>query len=335
MHPYQLQPYSGMQSRHRCPACKHRSKSFVRYINTSTGAEIAPHVGRCSRQDKCAYHLPPATYFSELRSIHGSRLTADGKKPRATKRHEPSTINHECYYIHPEYVNNSFINYEHNNFVQYLIKRFGFNKADELVGAYRIGTSAYWHGATIFWQLDNLGYVRSGKIMLYNKETGKRVKKPFNHITWAHKVIQREFAANSVQFADGSPAITAKGPLKTENFILKQCLFGEHLLINSPYKPIAVVESEKTAIIASAMMPAFIWLAAGSMEGLNAEKCQVLNGRKVMLFPDVNAHKKWKLKAQELQRTMPGTIFAISDQLERLATDKDRKMGVDLGDVLI
>lgn len=336
MRPYQLQPYSGMQSRYKCPACNHRNKTFSRYINTQTGEQLAPHVGKCDRQDNCGYHLTPSQYFAETRLVHRPWSMVHSK-PKKSMDYGPSTID---YYVNPNYVNDSFVNYQHNNFVQYLITRFGLDKADELVGAYRIGTGSYWHGATIFWQLDSLGYVRSGKIMLYNKATGKRVKQPFNHITWAHTVILKQMkegnaAVGSEQLPVGSYEKLANCQPATANFILKQCLFGEHLLIASPFKPVAIVESEKTAIIASAMMPGYIWLAAGSLDGLNADKCRVLNGRKVMLFPDVNAHRKWKLKAAELRRAMPGTTFAVSDQLERLATELDRKKGVDLGDVLV
>lgn len=44
---------------------------------------------------------------------------------------------------------------------------------------------------------------------------------------------------------------------------LPQCLFGEHLLKKYPNKTVALVESEKTAIICSALMPDYIWLATG------------------------------------------------------------------------
>lgn len=75
------------------------------------------------------------------------------------------------------------------------------------------------------------------------------------------------------------------------DFELKQCLFGEHLLRDKA-KPIAIVESEKTAIIASVYLPQFIWLAVGSLTNLNAEKCSVLKGRTVTLFPDLNGFEK-------------------------------------------
>jgi len=327
---YQLQPYQGMASRFRCPACNHRTKTFTRYINTETNEAIAPHVGRCDRQDNCGYHLSPSQYFREAGLVSSWWRAAgntqaqrkSGSRPPAPTRR----LNETEYYISPDYVNDSFHHYDQNNFISYLIKRFGTDTASSLANKYRIGTSSYWHGATIFWQFDTTGHVRSGKVMLYDKQSGKRVKHPFNHITWVHTIIMRNGGGNT-NFIPHQKATAV-------DFKLRQCLFGEHLLITSPYKPVAIVESEKTAIIASALMPAFIWLASGSLEGLNTEKCRILQNRQVILFPDVNAYRKWKTKASELRRAMPGTIIVVSDELERVATDGDRKSGADLGDVL-
>lgn len=313
-HKYHLQPYNGAPSRYRCPGCNHRTKTFTRYIDADTGQQLAPHVGICNRQDNCGYHFTPKQYFA---SVGNYPLATVSRQTAATRKQRPAP--QPDYYIHPDYVNSSFVDYGKNNFYQYLIGRFGLDVAARLAQQYRIGTSSHWHGATVFWQLDAEGYVRTGKIMLYDKQSGKRVKQPYNHITWAHTQILKQMNGGDEQ----EPA----------NFVLNQCLFGEHLLIAGPYKPVAIVESEKTAIIASALMPAFIWLASGSLEGLNPAKCKVLHGRKVMLFPDVNAYSKWKLKAMELQRALPGTTFRVSNELEQIATTTDRKKGVDLGDV--
>ena len=56
-----------------------------------------------------------------------------------------------------------------------------------------------------------------------------------------------------------------------ENWELTQCLFGEHLLsaIDEKQKTVALVESEKTAIIASCIMPKYIWLATGGKSQFN------------------------------------------------------------------
>ncbi len=73
---------------------------------------------------------------------------------------------------------------------------------------------------------------------------------------------------------------------------MKQCLFGEHLLADSSSsaKTVAIVESEKTALVATLFIPDFIWLATGGMhECFNSEAMQVLQGREVILFPDIKA----------------------------------------------
>ena len=54
--------------------------------------------------------------------------------------------------------------------------------------------------------------------------------------------------------------------LKLQDYNLKQCLCGEHLLSEKPTKPVAIVESEKSALIATHYMPEFIWLAGSGMQ---------------------------------------------------------------------
>jgi hypothetical protein len=159
----------------------------------------------------------------------------------------------------------------------------------------------------VFWQIDTKGNIRTGKIMLYSPTTGKRVKEPFNHINWVHKAI------------------------KQLEFELRQCLFGEHLLIDKT-KPVALVESEKTAVIASVYLPQFIWVAVGSLTNLNTKKCSILKGRIVTLFPDINGFDKWNSKAKELSHL---ATFTVSDLLERKASEAERKQGFDLADYLI
>ncbi len=76
--------------------------------------------------------------------------------------------------------------------------------------------------------------------------------------------------------------------------------FGEHLLSRHPDFPVAVVESEKTAIIASMVIHGVIWLATGSKSNLNAlSERSVLNGRDVTLYPDADAIADWRKIAQQ------------------------------------
>ncbi len=62
------------------------------------------------------------------------------------------------------------------------------------------------------------------------------------------------------------------------------CLYGEHLL--SENKIICLVESEKTAIIASYFYKQFDWLATGGSNGLTVDKVQTLINRQVYYLGD-------------------------------------------------
>jgi hypothetical protein len=73
-------------------------------------------------------------------------------------------------------------------------------------------------------------------------------------------------------------------------------------------------------------------MAVGSLTNLNAEKCSILKGRRVTLFPDLNGFEKWSNKAKELSHI---TRFMVSDLLERNATQAERKQGLDIVDYLI
>lgn len=210
----------------------------------------------------------------------------------------------------------SLTGYETNDFVKYLIDLFGSEITGKLVSRYFIGctlhrftNSQFWPyiskaRGTIFWQIDKDGKIRTGKIILFDPTTGKRVKEPFSHINWVHSI------------------------LKLQDFELKQCFFGEHLLTAEPCKPVAIVESEKTAIIASVYLPQFIWLACGSLTNLNHLKCKALTGRNITLFPDKGGFDEWTKKANELKDIVK---FRVSDLLEiRNAEPKS-----DLADYLI
>lgn len=301
---YILEPYKGMNTRYRCPASNcGKGKTFSLYIDTETGEHINPTVGRCNRESNCGYHYTPKQYFQD------NNISFDTPQPKAYKP-RPVTPPQKPVSFIPFEVFKASLNptaFETNHFVQFLIKLFGLDVASQLVSRYFIATSKHWNGATVFWQIDTQGKVRTGKIMLYSPTTGKRVKEPFIHINWVHKA------------------------LKQPEFELRQCLFGTHLLIDKT-KPVAIVESEKTAVIASVYLPQFIWVAVGSLTNLNAEKCRILKGRTIVLFPDLNGFDKWNNKAKELSHLVK---FSISDLLELKANEIERKQGFDLADYLI
>ncbi len=342
---YILEPYKGMKSRYKCPACQSREKTFSRYIDTETGEYLNPDVGRCNRENNCGYHYTPSQYFKD-NPDKCVQCVPKYAPPKHPKTHDSTTfdkfINSKCvpkgestqgtqntysthgtqsthgthgmqskraFFIDKSIFKKSLSDYDKNTFIGYLNGLFGEETTNKIIDTYKIGTSKKWEGSTVFWQIDIEGNVRAGKIMQYDTN-GHRIKKPFNRITWVHKV------------------------LNIDNYSLKQCLFGEHLIKGNDL-PIAVVESEKTACIASIYLPQFIWLACGQLNGLNPEKCESLRGRTVFLFPDLKGFDKWQKKANELQSQLQGTRFLVSDYLERNANPDDLNEGYDLADYLI
>jgi hypothetical protein len=300
---FTLEHYKTPSSRFTCPSCGQK-KRFTRYIDIETRQHLADNVGRCDREQNCGYHYTPKQYFIDHPDHH-----SQPSKPVFIRRAlQPKLAS----LISSEIVQKSMNCFWKNNFVTYLLSIFDKNTVDALISRYHIGTSKNWSGAVIFWQVDFHGKVRTGKIMLYDSISGHRVKKPFNHISWVHSV------------------------LKIADFNLQQCFFGEHLLNLHPDLPVAIVESEKTAIIASVYFPEFIWIATGGKNGCkwnSGDVCKVLQGYKVILWTDVAAFDNWYRKAQQLK--LIGLQVEISDLLERKASEVEKKAGFDIADFLI
>jgi hypothetical protein len=281
--------------KHPCPACK--KMRFVPYVDTFTGKPVAYVVGRCDREDKCGYHLIPSEYYKQ----EGTRPT---DTPTPHKKREP-VPEQEPSFIDTSLMQASLSNYNKNNLCRWLCSVFGERKAFGLTMAYQVGTSKHWSGSCVFWQIDKDGRIRRGKVMLYDNSTGRRVKEPFNHITTAHSLLRL--------------------PLPQP----EQCLFGEHLLSVDQVRPVAVVESEKTAIVAAGFLPEFLWLATAGKNNLSREKLKVVQGRRVVLYPDLGAYEKWR----EIVKGMPSV--SVSDILERRASEADRVEGLDIADYLL
>ncbi|MDO3641216.1 DUF6371 domain-containing protein [Mucilaginibacter sp. L3T2-6] len=317
-HRYTLEPYKGKDTRYMCPACKHRRDTFTRYIDNDTGEHLGAHVGACDRQEKCGYHYKPHEYFKDNPGVW---KPGKSNSIKMDSRPENFSTIPECI------MQGTQRGYHKNNFTRFLARMFGPGEAIGLVEKYKIGSAKYWPGATVFWQIDVNGKVRTGKIMLYSSADCRRVKEPYNHIAWAHSLLSYEVKVNGTK-----SAITNNSILPAKDFRLRQCLFGEHLLPLEPYKIVAITESEKTAIIASAMYPNYIWLAAGSLDGLTNQKCQVLKHRTVRLYPDINGYAKWRSKAHELNHRIPSATFTVDGFLLRTATGADRLRGVDIAD---
>ena len=278
---YKLDPTS---KKFNCPQCG-KKNCFVRYINNETNNYADPEFGRCDREQKCAYfHYPTNTKSYEL-IFHRNEVKL-----------KVSTI--RC-----EILNQTIQSFEINPFVQYLFKKYEKNEVDQIIKKYNVGTANMYNGATVFWQMDDTGNIRTGKIMSYNAETGKRTKNNDgkSKINWVHSA------------------------LKKTNYNLKQCLFGLHLF-KKDVKKIAIVESEKTAIIMSLEMPEYTWMATGSFLGFKDDYLEPLKNTDIIAHPDKGCYEKWSKTAKTLNEK--GYNITVSNIIEKT----EYKEGWDLAD---
>ncbi|MFO7971375.1 MAG: DUF6371 domain-containing protein [Desulfobacterales bacterium] len=298
---YILEPYSGPGSRYTCPACG-KQRVFVRYIDAETRKHIHPDVGRCDREEKCRYHFTPSEYFKG----NGVKPEPSDHIPLHEPRKEPSYIDRSIF-------EKSLSGYDINNLVIFLREKFGDDLTRKAVKEYAIGTSKKWGGsAAIFWQIDSAGRIRAGKIMQYD-DTGHRVKDPDGKsmISWVHAALH------------------------LDGFHLSQCLFGLHLIKEYPDKTICLVESEKTAVIASIVMPEYLWMATGGANGArwsDFDSFIVLKGRNVVLIPDLDKMEEWKEKASKLQGM---ANITLSKTILKAANEQQISEGWDLADFII
>ena len=224
---------------------------------------------------------------------------------------------------------------------------------------YRLGRSR--DGGVIFWQIDEEGRTRDGKIMYYREDCHRDKSR---HPSWASVRLKAYYGYD--------------GELPVE-----RCLFGLHLLTESHFKghteitaiterpkgrmesterfptshaqpvpkalsvisvisvcdkkSVCVVEAEKTAVIMSEVYPQFVWMAAGGLSALSAEKLRPLRDHKVVLFPDTDpdgtTYACWKAIAKEASRSFLSPVY-VSPLLERQATPEQKAAKIDIVDLL-
>ena len=180
---------------------------------------------------------------------------------------------------------------------------------------YRLGMSR--DGGVIFWQIDEHEVTRDGKIMHYREDCHRDHDR---NPSWVCYQLRR-------------------AGMLPDDFKSEHCLFGLHLLADAsgPGSQIAVVESEKTAVIMSEVKPGYHWLATGGKTELSVARLRPLAGRKVILFPDTDetgdTYREWYKIAQAASDVF-GHPVTVSSILEQRATKRQKAAKIDIADLL-
>ena len=285
----------------------------------------------------------------------------------AEKQETPSSSNYQPTAFNPlpaDLVTQSLgVNSE---FCQALVSQGYMTEQQMLYAAelYRLGMTK--DGSVIFWEIDQHGQCHNGKMMHYLPNCHRDKQR---NPTWAAAELKKAgslpsnfenphclFGEHLLSLreeqkcrVDSNVKVNGYGlTVKDEDDVTVN---GYGLTVKEPtansqwpiaesqFQTIAVVESEKTALICSFLFPSAVWLSCGGLQMLKAELLAPLVGYKVILFPDTDekgdAYQAWLAVAQEAQKRYTFQYpLRISSLLELRATAEQKARKIDIVDYL-
>ena len=257
--------------KHSCPSCGKRTLQL--YIGAD-GEPINDHVGKCDRHYNCGYDYPPKAYYAD----HPEELppSKDGKARHYEKEPERPVIP-----IPARYVEASLIPAAANGmttFTDYLLKMWPADNVKRVIDLYFLGRTK--HGAVIFWQIDETGTVREGKVMKYMQNGGRdKASWATGESYWIYSLLEQR----------------GEMPANTKSI---KCLFGQHLLRDAGHNTqVFITESDKNAIAGALMHPEGVWLAVGSSQEMGKVwkiRNLLSQCRSVVFVPDADAAQDWE-----------------------------------------
>ena len=183
------------------------------------------------------------------------------------------------------------------------------------IDEYHVGFESFDTGrldrSVLFWQVNEDGDILNAKRICY-KAGGHRDKQVPPMLIWARK---------------------------------PQCLYGLHRYTReNRHMPVAIVESEKSALIMSIAKPQYLWMATGSLNNFNEHFLMPVKEAAITAFADTDYPSQkgvfksssftlWERAAQQMNRD--GWNIKMSNALEDTATIPQRMDKIDIADVII
>lgn len=364
-----------------CPSCGQRK--FSPYIDTVTGKPIAEkECGRCCRERSCAYHMPPREWFKDnppeqrewlpreqyIELMRQRRRETEQAKQAPLLSPQRGTVQSSRYEVE-EYSKRMDelclkSRSDQNHLARWLATRFPEEQVAQVLARYRTGSTR--DGRIIYWQIDEQGQVRAGKVMAYDPTTGHRVKESSPPLIPPKGEGQNCDAGTPPPWGrsgGGQPPVCWVHSMKIDGIkfdemLAPQCLFGLHLppllspqggmtqSVRSQSSPLggteggqgwegAIVESEKTALIMSLVCPDRVWLATGGKQSLKETMLRPLIGYEVEVYPDADALADWYTRTVEMNRTIGTHLHIPTWYYDLMNHDEARNAGLDLADILM
>lgn len=269
-------------------------------------------------------------HFLLSQDTKSSRPTYRTHRPTATKRTAPTppTATAAPDYLTTEQVRAAHAHAEETALFAWMAQEFGESATSFIFSVYMVGASKHTapngYRAAAFPYIDTAQRVVDCKLFHIDPTTGSR-KTAAPLRSWTDREGKQQELRSSWALAEMN-ADRRRRNLPELNRA-KWCNFGDHLLPERPTAEVALVESEKTALIAALTYPDKIWIAVGSKNNLTPERCKPYIGREVILFPDRDNYndkprkdgngieKGWRTLAREL--TAAGLRLRIDTTTER------------------
>jgi hypothetical protein len=219
--------------------------------------------------------------------------------------------------LDPRFLIATLGSYQANPLVQFLFGAFPGNRAAVIAGIrdYLVGTHL---GFTVFPTISRRGKLCKAKLVKFDAHTGKRLKGKGSISSLEH------FLKRNGDIPDG---------FETD----KEVFFGEHLLGRCHGRTVAIVEAEKTALVASihgGIVPNAIWLATGSKHWLKYSRLRrIPAGTPIIVYPDADAYQDWSRLVKQAAES--GLHVKVSSIIERLGSDLEKSGGWDLADYIL
>ena len=221
---------------------------------------------------------------------------------------------------------------------------------------YRLGCSK--NGGVIFWEIDDQQRVHTGKIMYYQSDCHRDKS---HNPTWVHTLMNSQLPANyelqhclfglhlisntdpsdlsDNKFSNSLILDSNKSVSSVQSVVKKNNSFNSCNSLSKKSSVVCIVESEKTAVIMSALRSECLWMSCGGLQMFKPELLAPLVNHKVVLFPDTDetgeAYNQWLTVLQQAQRQYAFKYpLRISRLLEDKASPEQKQRKIDLVDFL-
>ena len=231
-----------------------------------------------------------------------------------------------------------------------MLTTFGFMPDQMHRAAERFHLGSSKSGKTIYWMIDELGICHDGHLgdswvstMLKSRYPECAPYIQISHSLFGLHQISEEPQAGPLMVpayqneraTGGAVASPFEGGLGGNAPLLVRFLGASEKM--NKFKPIGIVESERSAVLLSELCPELLWMAYSYGSNCTVDKFEPLQGHKITLFPRADPNQEYYISFLELADQVKRAYaidISVSSFLDDNATASQKSNNIDLVDYL-